>query len=189
MEDMEKMEMIKKLAQKAQISEEEAKELLERNNWDMLDSMIELEQTGRIHDTGTQTGTGYSTQDQNSEEFQQVMVTASRTSDESTGSKLKRILKKLFRKSLDNDFLISRGGKEILRVPVLVPILALITVFWATVLVLVIGLLTGFRYSFRGKDLGTDAVNQTMDKMADCAEDFKGKVREFIDEEDTDRRR
>ena len=189
MEEIEKMEMVRKLAQKAQISEEEAREVLEKNNWDILDSMIELERTGRIHDAGAENGTGYSTQDQNTEEFQQVMVTASRTSDESTGSKLKRILKKLFRKSLDNDFVVSRHGKEILHVPILVPVLIILAAFWASVVILVIGLLTGFRYSFRGNDLGTEAVNQTMDKMADCAEDIKEKVKEFIDEEDIDRRR
>lgn len=189
MEEMEKMEMIKKLAQKAQISEEEAEALLEKNNWDILDCMIELERAGRISRTGAKNGAGFSTQDQNIEEFQQVTVTASRTREESTGSRLKRILKKLFRKSLDNDFVISRKGKEILHVPVLIPILVLCAAFWVTAVLLCIGLLTGFRYSFRGNDLGTDAVNQTMDKMADCAEDIKVKVREFIDEEDIDRRR
>lgn len=189
MEDMEKKEMVEKLVQKTGISHEEAGELLERNNWDILDCMIELERTGRIHDTQAETGNGYSTQDQATEEFQQVTVTASRTSDESTGSKLKRILKKLMRKSLDNDFIVSRKGREILHVPVLVPLIILLAAFWATVVILCIGLLTGFRYSFRGKDLGTETVNQTMDRMADCAEDIKVKVREFIDEEDTDSRR
>ena len=189
MEDMEKIELIEKLAEKAQISKEEAQAVLERNNWDILDCMIELERAGRIHDSDVQTGTGYSTQDQNSEEFQQVTVTASRTREESTGVKLKRILKKLFRKSLDNDFVVTHKEKEILHVPVLIPVILLLVVFWATVVVLCIGLLAGLRYSFRGNDLGTDKVNETMDKVADCAEDIKEKVREFIDEENTDSRR
>ena len=189
MEDMEKRELIEKLAEKAQIGKEEAQEVLERNNWDILDCMIELERAGRIHDSGAQTGTGYSTQDQNSEEFQQVTVTASRTREESTGAKLKRILKKLFRKSLDNDFVVTHKEKEILHVPVLIPVILLLVVFWATAVVLCIGLLAGLRYSFRGNDLGTDKVNETMDKVADCAEDIKEKVREFIDEENTDSRR
>lgn len=188
MEDMEKRELIEKLAQKAQIGTEEAEEILERNNWDILDSMIELERAGRIHDSGAQTGTGYSTQDHNSEEFQQVTVTASRTSEESTGAKLKRIIKKIFRKSLDNDFVVRHKEKEILHVPVLVPVLLLIAAFWLTAAALCIGLLAGLRYSFRGNDLGTDTVNQTMDKVADCAEDIKEKVREMIDEENTDSR-
>ena len=189
MEDMEKRELIEKLAEKAQISKEEAQAVLERNNWDILDCIIELERAGRIHDYDVQTGTGYSTQDQNSEEFQQVTVTASRTREESTGVKLKRILKKLFRKSLDNDFVVTHKEKEILHVPVLIPVILLLVVFWATVVVLCIGLLAGLRYSFRGNDLGTDKVNETMDKVADCAEDIKEKVREFIDEENTDSRR
>ena len=43
MEEMEKMEMIKKLAQKAQISEEEAEALLEKNNWDRKTAEVLLE--------------------------------------------------------------------------------------------------------------------------------------------------
>lgn len=189
MEEMEKNELIKKLANKAQITEEEAREILERNNWDILDSMLELERAGRIHESGARTGTGYSTENQSAQEFQQVTVTASRTSDESTGSKLKRILKKLFRKSLDNDFVISRKGREVVHLPVLVMLILLILWFWQILILFCAGLLIGFRYSFRGRDLGTETVNQTMDKMAECAEDIKVKVKEFIDEEDIDRRR
>lgn len=190
MEEREKLELIKKLADKTRITEEEAREILERNSWDIIDSMLELERVGRIHDAGAKTGTGYSTENQNTQEFQQVTVTASRTSEESTGSKLKRILRKLFRKSLDNDFVISRKKKEIVHLPVLVMAIVLILWPWYTVFFLCVGLLTGFRYSFRGKDLGTDTVNQTMDKMAECAEDIKVKVRDFIDdEENTDSRR
>lgn len=189
MEEMEKNELVKKLADKAQITEEEAREILEKNSWDILDSMLELEQAGRIHEAGAKMGTGYSTENQSAQEFQQVTVTASRTSNESTGTKLKRILRKLFRKSLDNDFVVSRKGKEIIHLPVLVMLILLILWFWQTVILFCVGLPMGFRYSFRGKDLGTETVNQTMDKMAECAEDIKAKVKEFIDEEDIDRRR
>lgn len=189
MEEMEKKELVKKLVDKAQITEEEAREILEKNGWDILDSMLELERAGRIHEAGAKAGTGYSTENQSTQEFQQVTVTASRTSDESARSKLKRILKKLFRKSLDNDFVINRKGKEVVHLPVLVMLILLVLWFWQMVILFCAGLLLGFRYSFRGRDLGTETVNQTMDKMAECAEDIKVKVKEFIDEEDTNRRR
>lgn len=192
MNEKERMELVKKLAQKAQIEETEAESLLEKNNWDILDCMLELERAGRIpgsgHSSKEGNDSGYSTQDESGQEFQQVMVTASRTSEESTGAKLKRILKKLVRKSLDNDFVVSRKEKEVLRVPVLVPIFMLVAWFGFTIVLFCVGLLTGFRYSFRGRDLGTEEVNKTMDKMAEYAEDIKVKVREFIDEEDTDSR-
>ena len=82
--------------------------------------------------------------------------------------------------------MVSRKEKEVLRVPVLVPIFMLVAWFGFTIVLFCVGLLTGFRYSFRGRDLGTEEVNKTMDKMAEYAEDIKVKVREFIDEEDTD---
>ena len=189
MEEMEKMELVKKLSDKARITEEEAEELLKKNHWDILDCMLELERAGRIREGGVKTGTGYSTENQSGQEFQQVTVTASRTSEESTRAKVKRILKKLFRKSLDNDFVISRKGKVIIHLPVLVMLILLVIWSWQIAVLFCVGLLTGFRYSFQGRELGTESVNQTMDKMAECAEDIKVKVKEFINEEDTDRGR
>ena len=42
---MEHFEMVEKLSQKANVSLSRAKEVLEKHNWDMLDAMIELENT------------------------------------------------------------------------------------------------------------------------------------------------
>ena len=47
---MEHMEMVEKLREKANITIEEAKVVLEKNNWDMLDALIELERQGKIAD-------------------------------------------------------------------------------------------------------------------------------------------
>lgn len=192
MNEIEKNELVKKLVEKVQMEEAQARALLEKHQWDILDCMLELERTGRIPGSDqiehAHKESAYSTQNQASQEFQQVTVTASRKREESTLTKLKRILKKLFRKTLDNDFVVSRKEREVLRVPVLVPLCMLIVWFWITVIVFCIGLLTGFRYAFQGRDLGTEQVNHTMDQMASCAETIKVKVREFIDDENIDRR-
>ena len=45
---MEDIKLIEKLRDKANISYEEAKEVLEKNNWDILDAIIYLEKKGKI---------------------------------------------------------------------------------------------------------------------------------------------
>ena len=62
---MEHMEMVEKLREKANITIEEAKVVLEKNNWDMLDALIELERQGKIAD-----GVKMSTENQNSAAYE-----------------------------------------------------------------------------------------------------------------------
>ena len=45
---MDKFKLVEKLKDKANINYEEAKNVLEKNNWDILDSIIYLEEIGRI---------------------------------------------------------------------------------------------------------------------------------------------
>ena len=46
-------------------------------------------------------------------------------------------------------------------------VLLLVFAFWVCVPLLVIGLFTGFRYSFSGPELGRENVNRAMDKAAE----------------------
>ena len=52
---MERDEMIKKLMEKAHVTYEEAQEVLERCNWDLLDSIIYLERSGKVENNDTTT--------------------------------------------------------------------------------------------------------------------------------------
>ena len=45
---MDNFEKVEKLRQHANVSYEEAKEALERSDWDILDAMIYLEKTGKV---------------------------------------------------------------------------------------------------------------------------------------------
>ena len=52
---MENLKLVEKLKDKAKISYEEAKEILEANNWDILDAIIYLEEKGKIKRPSTST--------------------------------------------------------------------------------------------------------------------------------------
>lgn len=180
---MEHMEMVEKLREKANITIEEAKAVLEKNNWDMLDAMIELERQGKIED-----GVKASTEDQGTASYETVSptVTGQAFEEEKTGTsgekknrgKVRRTLKKILRMSIDNSFVVKRNEEALIRVPVLIPILCVVASFWMTAIVLFIGLIFGLKYSFEGKELGKDTINETMERASDFAQNIVDEIKE-----------
>ena len=180
---MEHMEMVEKLREKADITIEEAKMILEKNNWDMLDAMIELERQGKIPG-----GVNMSTEHQNEAAYETVSptVTGQAFEGDANGTKgekkkcgqVKRTLSKIFRMLLDNSFVVKRNDEMLIRVPVLIPILCAIASVWVTAIVLFIGLIFGLKYSFEGKELGKDTINDTMEKASDFAQNIVDEMKE-----------
>ena len=60
--------------------------------------------------------------------------------------------------------------------PVTVLVVLIPFLFWLMIILLVVGLFTDFRYSFRGPNLGSDAINDTISKASDMADSFKAEV-------------
>ncbi len=168
---MERYEMAELLSQKAGVSLEEARQALEENNWDMLDAMIALERAhktagGAVHvETGTEAGGVH-----------KVKSVSTRTGPRffSNGfAVLWEYLKKLIRITLDNNFVVTRHGKQTLTIPVLVMLLLLFFSVGTVLVVLIVGLFCSCRYHFEGRQLGKDSINDAMGKMSDLAEDIK----------------
>lgn len=158
-------EMAEKLSDKAGVTLEEAKLALEACDWDLLDAALLLEK-----ENGAAQRTEYSTK-------QEPRRPAP---DEDKGGHWKVTLAnvgRLFRKAVNcgnrNCFEISRKGETVLELPVTVMVILLIVAFWVCVPLLVIGLFTGFRYSFSGPEFGRDSINRAMDQAADAAEKVK----------------
>lgn len=172
---MERYEMAELLSKKANVSLEEAKITLEENEWDMLDAMVALERKYRkVDDTVRVEGAA------EAEEAPQP-VTTKKKDEGHMGFKagmreLWRMIRKLFRITLDNDFCVRRFDNDVLSVPVLVLIVLLIFCFWIILPLLLIGLFFGCRYRFDGHELGKPVVNKAMDKLGDVAEDIKEKL-------------
>ena len=180
---MEHMEMVEKLREKANITIEEAKQVLEKNIWDMLDALIELEHQGKITD-GVKVSTGHQT-----DAFYETVsptVTGQAFEGDANGAgaekknrgKVKRTLKQIFHMSIDNSFVIKRNEEVLVRVPVIVPIVCAMASFWITATVLFIGLVFGLKYSFEGKELGRDTINETMEKASDFAQNIVDEIKE-----------
>ncbi len=168
---MERYEMAELLSKKANVSLEEAREVLAENDWDILDAMVALERRrSSAIDTVTvdagAAGMGYS-------EPQPVTSTPKRDPVFTNGfAMLWHYFKRILQLSVETSFNVIRKDKVILGVPVLVMVVLLIACFWIVLPALLIGLFIGCRYQFAGKRYA-DAANRVMDKVGDVVESIK----------------
>lgn len=160
--EMEHMDKVEKLRQKANVSYEDARNALEQNDWDLLDALIALENAGKIK---KEPEDSYSTRKE--PEPQKQPEPDLRGSFTRFFSYIAELINKANLISMD----VTRSGKTRVSIPLSVLILLLIFMFWWVVPLMVLGLFFGFRYSFRGHK-AADSVNRVMDKAAQTAEDF-----------------
>lgn len=170
------LEMVEKLRETTGLGYEEAKNVLERNNWDILDAMVELERSGK-----TSGAASYSTP-----EKKPVYTTPSASQKKKADNGFTRAIKwcwELILRSCRNNLAAIRKGDTILELPILVFLILVCTCFWIIVPVMVVGLFFDVRYHFQGPDINGKLANAVMDSAADAAQDLREKVREKIDEE------
>ncbi len=180
---MDRMEMVEKLREKANITLEEARDVLEKNNWDMLDACVELEKSGKIQDAAKA-----STEKKDADEYEEVNPTFTGESykNPKEGKPVRRLreaIRSVIRVGIDNKFVVKRADEVLIRVPVIVPALCLICKFWISAIVLFVGLVFGLKYSFEGKELGTEKINNTVEKATEAASDFVNNLKEGHKEE------
>lgn len=190
---MDNYQKVEQLVNKAGCSYEDAKEALEKCGWDMLDAVISLEREGKVKketaeqkeepaeaipEVTAEVITVKSSQ-QNSERTDGGAGSKSgstgKTDRAEGGSTAKRGLWKRIKSMLMNNrmVMLTSSGNQIFDVPILVPVIALIAFFWATLGLAAVAMIFGFRFHFAGEDLGKTNINNTMDKATDYAEKVK----------------
>lgn len=162
-------EMTEKLAEKLNVSLEEAKEALEACDWEMLDAALLLEK-----EHGAQTKAAYSTRMETEDERSDREKAKERRRGVAKG--LGELLRSAVNLGNRNRFEVRKGDEVVLEMPVLVLVLLMLFAFWVCLPLLVIGLFAGFRYTFSGAELGRESVNNAMDKAAEAVEKVKEEV-------------
>jgi len=180
---MTELEKVEKLREKADVSFAEAKEALDIANGDILDALIYLEKQGKTTAPAgggfySSAGTSYSQQQQQKdrERGKSEGKSGAESKNESFSDVLKRFGRfcaALIRKGNSNFLDATKGDREMFSCPVTIVVLFLVFFFWITVPLFIISLFFGFRYHFRGTDLGKDSVNRVMDGASDVVEDVK----------------
>ena len=183
---MENFEKVEKLREKTGVSYEDAKKVLEENNYDMLDAIIELERQGKVNEPkeGTYTA-GASQERENVERFElaqrEYEKNCNKTTFKDTLKSLGRFIRTLFRKSIEIEFCLNKDGKQIASVPLLVLIILVLGFFWITVPLIIIGLFFGITYNFTGPDKVVTEMNGVCNKASQAAETIKN---EFTKDEE-----
>lgn len=163
---MDRMEMVEQLKGKTGVSYSDAKEALEKSDWDMLGATILLENEGKIEkDSASASSSGA----ENEEKYDAVVATASGKNDRAGKivEEMKEFLEKLLRLLCKNFLIVRRKNEVIVKIPLLV--LAILCWFCvqAILTMLLIGLFIGCGYCVEGENF-RGATNAT--KMEDAFE-------------------
>ena len=142
---MEHIDMMEKLCEKAGISLGEAREVLERADWDMLEALVILEKEGKIQPLTT----SVSTMEKESA-YEKVESEMRKSKDSSWNrfwSELMENLKLLFNKIFTHSLVMrSRKSGNVIHIPLFIGIILCFVSLTMVAVGLLLGLLMGYDY-------------------------------------------
>ncbi len=190
------LEQVDRLRARADVTYEEARSLLEDCGGDLLEALITLERLGRTHPGyggvySTRPGIpppppGPQTRSARREPEENHRAERTRTGHPKTeglSAQLRHVLQTVFhtlRPSSRNCLELRQGGRILLSMPVLLPLLALLCAPWAVLPLLLVGLLFGIRLHFSGPELDRDSLNGAMDGLSDAADGLRATVQREV---------
>ena len=172
---MERNEMIEILMEKAKVSREEAEEVLQNYDWDLLDSIIHLERKGKVENKETTTIIEVK------EERKDKSDKKHKNESGGIGEVIGRIFKfigKVIKKGNKNHFEIRKENEKPIKISITISVLLLIIGFWPVTVLLLIGLFFGYKYSISGVDFNSDKVNDILNKVSESADNIKDDFKE-----------
>ena len=176
---MEMIEKVERLREKANVSYEEAREVLEETGGDLLDAMVLLERRGRVREPGTST---FSTEYEEQSDYVKVRdkVEEQENAAPSFKKSVKRLVRALITFIRSTFFQVNRGEENLITLPTILFVI-LLFFFWEILApAMIIALFFGIRYSFDGEG-GAETANSILHKAGDFAQDVKN---EFVSKEE-----
>ncbi len=178
---MENLKLVEKLRDKANISYEEAKEILEANNWDILEAIIYLEEKGKIKKPSISTFYTNESKDNYSNDYNMVIY------DKKEGTKSSRningfegIFEAICRviDTCNNIFFeIAKEGRIFLKIPITVLILLLMFTFWIVIPLIIVGLFFDIEFSVSSKRINTDKANKVFKEITLVVKKIKDEIK------------
>ena len=173
---MEKIKLIDKLREKANISYEEAKIVLENNNWNILDALLYLEESGKIEKPSV--SIFYTNESRYSGEIQVI-----KNNDEykyKAQSGFQGIFEAIckFIDTCNNIFLeIKKVDKVFLKIPLTVVAILSFFMFWIIIPLIIIGLFFDIEFYVYAKSIDTNKVNKILSEVSKYVKDIKEKFK------------
>jgi len=180
---MERNEMIEILTKKVNISSEEAQEVLEKCNWDLLDSIIYLERSGKVENNETTTIIEMKKEDQEKEESQENKED-NKEHDEKFGGigevvgRVFKFLGKILKKGNNHFFEVRKENEKPVRISLTISVLLLVFLSVPSIILLIVGLFCGYKYSISGPNVNYDGVNNIFEEVSKSAENIKSDFKE-----------
>lgn len=177
---MERNEMIKIIIEKANVTREEAIEVLEKCNWDVVDSIIYLERNGKIENNEITT----IIEVKEEEDQKQDKKENSKRHEEKYGGigeivgRVFKFIGKFIRKGNENFFEVKKENEKPIRISLTISILLLVFLSVPTIILLVIGLFCGYKYSLSGSNINYNEVNNVFEKASESADTIKKDFKE-----------
>ena len=183
------LELVEKLVEKTGLSYGEAKQALERTDWDMLEAIIQLEAQGKVHNGKT---AQYFTSNENNEYQDNQQNQQNKQGKQNkqykencrSGENFKKasksfgdFMKEIFEKGNKNCLVMHRNDEKKIELPVTAFVVLLIFCFWVIIPLMIVALFFGCRFSFSGTELGKDNVNSAMGKATDIADNIKNEFK------------
>ncbi len=167
---MDRLEMIDRLREKANISYDEARSILESCGWNLSDALLMSEKQGCTN--------------QDTDAF-----AAGKRHFSNFFSRLLHGISRFFRRYSAATVQVSRNGRVYLELPFIVAVLLLIFMFWWIIAAMLLSMVFGCRYTVKGLSVD-DSVNRAMDQAEDfvshVAQDVSAKARKDTGNKDTD---
>ncbi|WP_283721299.1 ubiquitin [Clostridium perfringens] len=176
---MEKLKLVDKLKNKANISYEEAKDALEKSNWDMLEAMLYLEAQGKVQKPSLSifyTNESKESYNENGEEVNLKEDTNENNFENKNGFEgvFEAICKAI--DTCNNIFIeIIRNSRVILKIPFTVLIVLLFFAFWIVIPLMIIGLFFNMEFLVSSKKIDVDKINKVFKETSKVVKDVKDK--------------
>ena len=176
---MDRLKQVEKLVHRTNLSYEEAKNALEISNWDMLDAMIYLENTGRIEKPDisifyTNDSNYRYEEGKNNLGFNEV----ERDEASKSNSKFEGIFESICEviDICNNIFIeISRGNRVFLNIPLTVVIILLVFGFAIIIPLMIIGLFFDIELKVESDKINTNKVNNIISEITKIVHSIKGR--------------
>lgn len=172
---MEHIEMVELLHSKAGVSISDAKNALERSEWDMLEAMILLENEGKVEKVTSESS---STGSENDQKYEVVAATAGGNAKENLNKARTGLwdhLSGVWKFLMSNSLIVRRKGEEIVVLPMALVLIDFLFAMKLSLTLLVAGLFLGCGYSIQGKNFNqSDKINQVMSEINDSFDHMMG---------------
>ena len=178
---MERNEMIEILIKKANVSREEAQEVLEKCNFDLLDAIIYLERSGKVENNETTTIIEVKEEEKEKKEDSKEENKKHDEKFGGIGEVIGRIFKfvgKFVKKGNNHFFEVRKENEKPIRISLTISILLLIFLSVPSIVLVIIGLFCGYKYSISGPNVNYDGVNNIFEEVSKSADTIKKDFKE-----------